>query len=495
MLFIKKVILLIAVLSFLTSLQAQNNWTVSVIDSFQTTRVGQGIWGLNSVVHENTIHLTYFYHNQNSETFLFYSMKNGNSFTIDTVATISGFNSYAVSTAMQFHPDGSKWIYAGYYSAPNRITGVYKQSNLGWDYTYIDEPGDIKTVRAIQNNTEMGFAYVGMGIHNQLQSIKYANWNNDQWEITTITERYDTYKTTPSIIESGGKIFLVFGEGRHPDSLITRVYVKENQAWQISFTDLMEIPYAGGSIGGLHTVIGISNPGNPYIMHTLSNEVHPRFYKMNSGVWGQVTINYPASSTLINGPRGSNILFDSENTMFIISQHSGFGSIISWIKENGDAGYTDIPYKYIVGLGDFAILNNEIYVYYYDGYPDYPYNRPVTFKEAKINISTLLTDVDESNIQLPQEFILHQNYPNPFNPTTTIKFSIPVAVDADFANTSTKLVVYNSLGEKIATLVDEQRSPGIYEVQFNASSLASGVYYYRLTSGQFTKTKKLLLLK
>lgn len=279
---IKKVLLLIAALSFFTSLQAQSNWSVSVIDSFKSTNVGQGVFGLNSVVHDNTIHLTYFYHDQNSQTTLLYAVRNSGSFVVDTVAHIADFNSHAVSTSLQFNQDGSKWIYAGFYSYPNRIIGVFKQNGNEWNYTYLDETGNEKTVAAIQNNTEMGFAYMSVGKENSLnwQSIKYAHWNNDQWEITTISERNDTYKTIPSIIEAGGKIYLVFGEGRYPDSLITRVYVKENQSWQLSFTDLMEIPYAGGSIGGLHTLIGVSNLGNPCIIHTLSDEVHPRYYEL-----------------------------------------------------------------------------------------------------------------------------------------------------------------------------------------------------------------------
>jgi hypothetical protein len=88
------------------------------------------------------------------------------------------------------------------------------------------------------------------------------------------------------------------------------------------------------------------------------------------------------------------------------------------------------------------------------------------------------------------EFSLSQNFPNPFNPATTIKYSIP-STGVSF----TKLKIYNSLGEEIATLVNEIKSPGTYEVNFDGSRLPSGVYIYRLTAGNLSLAKKLILMK
>ena len=94
-----------------------------------------------------------------------------------------------------------------------------------------------------------------------------------------------------------------------------------------------------------------------------------------------------------------------------------------------------------------------------------------------------------SNI-LPKSFSLSQNYPNPFNPSTKIKFSIPGSSVAQ-----TFLSVYDILGKEITTLVNEQLKPGSYEVEWNAANYPSGVYYYKLTSGDFTETKKMVLIK
>ena len=95
----------------------------------------------------------------------------------------------------------------------------------------------------------------------------------------------------------------------------------------------------------------------------------------------------------------------------------------------------------------------------------------------------------------PTVFGLSQNYPNPFNPSTTIKYSIPVVGNEYFRSSQTTLKIYNILGSEVATLVNKQQKAGNYEVNFNASNLSSGVYFYRLQSGSFSESKKMVLIK
>jgi hypothetical protein len=90
--------------------------------------------------------------------------------------------------------------------------------------------------------------------------------------------------------------------------------------------------------------------------------------------------------------------------------------------------------------------------------------------------------------QISVAFELEQNYPNPFNPGTTIKYKLP---QASLVN----LKVYNVLGQEVATLVDESQPAGIHAVQFDGSGLSSGVYFYRLSAGDFVQTRKLMLLR
>ena len=95
--------------------------------------------------------------------------------------------------------------------------------------------------------------------------------------------------------------------------------------------------------------------------------------------------------------------------------------------------------------------------------------------------------------QLPNEFSLYQNYPNPFNPSTRIKFNIPKDVKSKTRDVTLK--VYDILGNEIATLVNEEKEAGNYEVEFNASALSSGIYFYTLDAGRFIETKKMMLVK
>ena len=89
---------------------------------------------------------------------------------------------------------------------------------------------------------------------------------------------------------------------------------------------------------------------------------------------------------------------------------------------------------------------------------------------------------------VPKEYALWWNYPNPFNPSTTIKYELPKA-------SVVRLSVYDMLGREVSVLLNERREAGVYEVKFDGSNLASGVYFYRLQAGDFTQTKRLLLLK
>lgn len=112
---------------------------------------------------------------------------------------------------------------------------------------------------------------------------------------------------------------------------------------------------------------------------------------------------------------------------------------------------------------------------------------------TKLNLSPT-TLVNPGSLSLPNKFELMQNYPNPFNPSTVIRFSIPFS-------SNVKIEVYNILGEKIKELVNEQKSTGNYEVNFNTNGLASGVYFYMIEAksidgkNEYRETKKMVFLK
>ncbi len=100
----------------------------------------------------------------------------------------------------------------------------------------------------------------------------------------------------------------------------------------------------------------------------------------------------------------------------------------------------------------------------------------------------LSTSVKNQSRNVPSDFVLYDNYPNPFNPVTYITFSVPI-------QSRVRLSVWNTLGEKVATLVEEVKPAGRYTSVFNASEFSSGVFFYKLEAGPYTMTKKMLLLK
>jgi hypothetical protein len=102
-------------------------------------------------------------------------------------------------------------------------------------------------------------------------------------------------------------------------------------------------------------------------------------------------------------------------------------------------------------------------------------------------LSEMITSVDIEPTQ-PTEFILEQNYPNPFNPSTVISYQLPVSSDI-------VLKVFDVLGNEIATLIDEYKPAGKYEVEFSSSTLPSGVYFYQMRASEYVQTRKMILIK
>jgi photosystem II stability/assembly factor-like uncharacterized protein len=108
--------------------------------------------------------------------------------------------------------------------------------------------------------------------------------------------------------------------------------------------------------------------------------------------------------------------------------------------------------------------------------------------EAGVYIRDILTDINSPLPAVPNEFQLLQNFPNPFNPTTTIQYFVHL-----FSHI--KIEIFDAIGQRIKSIVDDDKQPGTYRVRFNASGLPSGIYFYKMTSNYFTVSKKMILLR
>ena len=111
---------------------------------------------------------------------------------------------------------------------------------------------------------------------------------------------------------------------------------------------------------------------------------------------------------------------------------------------------------------------------------------------------TLLTGIEKTDDIIPEKYSLYQNYPNPFNPTTKIKFEVPTTLSFPHVpdgNPYIRLSIFDILGREVAILLNEQLTPGTYTIDWNASAFPSGIYFYKLESGEYTETKRMILIK
>jgi len=178
------------------------------------------------------------------------------------------------------------------------------------------------------------------------------------------------------------------------------------------------------------------------------------------------------------------------------------GSVMHVIWEDNRDGNYEIYYKRSTNGGmdwgtDTRLTNNAassespsisvsdsaVYVVWYD-FRDGNYE--IYFKRNPTG--NLITEINKISSEIFENYRLYQNYPNPFNPVTTIRYSLPRAGEV-------KLTIFDALGREVQTLLNEKQQAGVYEAVFDASIYPSGVYFYRLNSGSFTDTKKLLLIK
>ena len=193
----------------------------------------------------------------------------------------------------------------------------------------------------------------------------------------------------------------------------------------------------------------------------------------NGASWGPTGLNTAAisSNTWIyslavdtNGTDGLDIFAGTSDHGVLVSTNGG----ASWAAAN--TGLTDMClYSLAVGGSYLFAGTNATGVW----------RRP---------LSELITSVTPPSGNMPKTFLLSQNYPNPFNPSTIISYQLPM-------NSHVELTVYDVLGREVATLVNEKQTAGTHSVNFNASNLPSGVYFYRMQSGAVSETKKLILIK
>jgi hypothetical protein len=179
-----------------------------------------------------------------------------------------------------------------------------------------------------------------------------------------------------------------------------------------------------------------------------------------------VTLNWNTASEVNNtGWEVQRAFVAAKDSGMAPSDYQNVGFVAGNLNSNSPKNYSYL---------DKSAIQNGIYYY--------------RLQQINNDGSSKFSQVASAKIDIPLTYTISQNYPNPFNPTTTINYSIPVP-------DKVTIKVYNILGDEVTTLVNEQKDAGRYQVTFNASQYASGVYFYRVQAGNFVQTKKMILLK
>jgi YVTN family beta-propeller protein len=217
-------------------------------------------------------------------------------------------------------------------------------------------------------------------------------------------------------------------------------------------TDTIEI---GGSPGDIQ----ITDSGIGYCV-AWGNGTNGFLYSYNTST---NAIIHGSDNPILIGPNVSQLLYDSkEDVLWIpyMTEWAGDGFVQKFDVETDSVTWV----SGVIGNGTIAIAILE----------------PIT---TGIN--------DQNQTIYPDRFALNQNYPNPFNPQTSISYIIPPGLDIS----QVELTVYNALGQKVRTLVNEQQKAGTYTIGFNALELASGIYFYKLKAGNLTQIRRMVLIR
>ncbi len=369
---------------------------------------------------------------------------------------------------------------------------------------------------------------------NSINTIKYDSSGNQIWVAVYNDSLYPGKLAVSLAVDNFNNVYVT---GEVADNFCTIKYNQNGQQQWVSF-------HNNNNLEDIPCDIKLDQNGNVYILGlSLVNWFHEfytvvlKYDKDGNLVWSFRTDSTgKGSSPYYNATRSFRI--DSENDVYFATRYNRSCSLIK-LDSSGfmlwNSKYIGMP-TYLEAIGRSIELDNKGYIYvsgeafkppggggfltlkynsagvlqwvrnfhsYTNSGDEGCFNRidhagnvyiagiaynmfiETSFCVVKYSQSVGITNISS---EIPDSYILHQNYPNPFNPVTVIRYSL-------IENRFTTLKVFDALGKIVSTLVNEKQNTGTYEVEFDGSDLASGVYYYNLSAGDFSETKRMLLLK
>ncbi len=383
------------------------------------------------------------------------------------------------------------------------LTGGYSgevQSNVDWLQKFNTSQGIWKIVGNM-NYERFGLysarigetAYIFGGVGELSNNANYLEtWEYIGTALSVIADsnsQFDRILTTGNVVNS--KIYLIGGNSFAAGDSLDLDYLIEYDP-SINLITFSDTSFSGDDLPEQQMAAAIGN--DIFIFGGVVNGITNKIYKFNT-----ISKTLDQLSLTLLSPRaaGAAVYLQSQDCIYIFGGYDENNlslntSEIFMIKGQDYSIETGPAMQY--ARKNLSGIEADGKIYAMGGTNDdgeiVPYVEVLT--ESVVSVE---------DFEIPSEYELYQNYPNPFNPITKIKFSIPTVETGHAPSLHTKLDVYDILGEQVSTLIDDQKSPGTYEVEFDASNLPSGIYFYKLdvysNSGttHFSDTKKMVLIK
>jgi photosystem II stability/assembly factor-like uncharacterized protein len=319
-------------------------------------------------------------------------------------------------------------------------TGIYKSTNAGVNWVQQVATGTFSDLAFIDLNT--GFA---------VRTNLVAKTTNGGSNFTNSNYTSNSLVSANKIIFITGQTLMILGVDNANDTTFVFKSTNMGNTW----TQIFKTPGVFFEMKFLNSNTGMMCGDNGVVRKT------------TNGGTAWTTVNTPASTDLLGLHFASSSIFYMVGSSGTILKSTNAG--VNWLTQTCPVTanlrsvnvFPSDDNGIIVGAGGIILRTTN---------------------------GGAFTSVIQNGTEIPENYSLSQNYPNPFNPSTKIKFSV-----AGTGNISIK--VYDVMGKEVARVVDQNLTPGEYTADFDASSLPTGTYFYRLTAGSFTETKKLVLIK